>query len=175
MSDVNNPYNNFYHCLSCLQRYCGYTYNQLILQNNNYSHNYFLLTRDSSLPMKVIPIFSDPYSSLNNYDSDDDYSKPSFNPKITPIINSTSNNYNSTSSNSPNESENEFSKNSSYDEQLHDEFTEGYEQKAYEIGEYDKDYPKYNEDDLQEAIKYGCNIGIEETYDNSEKIQHDRR
>lgn len=56
------------------------------------------------------------------------------------------------------------------DNQQQEIYHEGYEQKCYEIGECDPDYPIYTQDDIDEAIDDARNEGIEETLNYTTEI-----
>ena len=133
-------------------------------QGDKYFNDFFLITFDSSssINVKLTPPFSlqtssDTYFSSNHiksiYDSDNDYYKPTFDQNITPIINTTSNNCASTSSNEQNE---DTSEDSSYNEQDEEIFQKGVDQNRYKNGEFDEDFPKYTENDIEDAGYLGC-------------------
>jgi len=119
---------------------------------------------------------STPSTKLNYiYDSNsDDYQtkkSPTYH-KIVPIINTTS--VRDTSS-SQNQQKEYSTTDYSYDQQHKEIFQEGINQNQYNNGEFNEDYKNYTEDNIQDAIDYGREIGIEDTYNNLNNIERNER
>ena len=128
-----------------------------------------ILTSSSSTNIESTPLNTNSYSDKEHHF----YKKSSIpNENITPLINNISvpNHLNKDSTNETNL----FSFNEQY-QQINDEFHEGYDQKCYEIGEFNDDFPRYTEDDMYESFQDSHELGIEETIDNHNCIERDRR
>jgi len=105
-------------------------------------------------------------------DSDDYPSKISSNKhEINPIINSTTVEHESRSTNEPDIDP--F--NHEFDDQYEQVFQDGVEQTLNQLGYFDDDFPRYTEKDMHETFQDGRELGIEETIDNQDCIERDRR
>merc|ERR1711933_557201 len=58
-------------------------------------------------------------------------------------------------------------------EQMHEVFQDGVEQTLYEQGYFDDNAQIYTRDDLNDAIDYGRDIGIEDAINNQHEIKQD--
>ena len=58
---------------------------------------------------------------------------------------------------------------------MHVKFQEKIKQNMYENSKFKPDFPRYTEDNMQQAIKYSREIGIGETYNILSNIKCDQK